>query len=383
MNSQVQQHDGKIAFLQLTRILLTNHPFFAQLLATLPKKASLELAFPFVLSWSKGKPILLYHNTNLSNLLKGENRAVEQILHELLHLLLIDCSFSKYEKNDRFFDAVMDIKVWSWLSLMVEKTPDYLQAFKPIFEEAQQMGVDELLLLVSNNKLYSEAALKIDQSHFLSHLYWKNNTNENRLIQWQLWWSQLKESLPVELLEQGLIQKLKIQSKLSQPLPWRIILRRFANNAVRTFNKNSLRRPSKRYGSIPGIVRKRRQKLLIIVDTSGSVEAAELQLFFNEIHWLYRQGAQIALLQADCKIQSILEYKGKMPKWIWGRGGTAFDPALTFANKNGPFDGVLYFTDGQGEVPLVICQYPLLWVFTANQKPEKFKDWQGQTAILQ
>lgn len=383
MNNRVQQHDGKTAFLQLTRILLASHPFFAQLLATLPKKISLELAFPFALSWSKGKPILLYHNTNLSNLLKDENRAVEQILHELLHLLLIDYSFSKHEKNDRFFDVIMDIKVWSWLSLMVEKTPDYLQAFKPIFEEAQQMGVDELLLLVSNNKFYSEAAMKIDQSHFLSHLYWKNNTNENRLIQWQLWWSQLKESLPVELLDQGLIQKLKIQSKLSQPLPWRIILRRFANNAVRTFNKNSLRRPSKRYGSIPGIVRKRRQKLLIIIDTSGSVEATELQLFFNEIHWLYRQGAQIALLQADCKIQSVLEYKGKMPKWIWGRGGTAFDPALVFANKKGPFDGVLYFTDGQGEVPSVVCQYPLLWVLTANQRSEEFKDWQGQIVILQ
>ena len=388
MNSEVKYKDCISPFFELTRYLLVSHPFFAQLLAALPKKEYSNLACPLSLSWFEGKPVLLYQNELLNQLLKEENKAVEYILHELLHLLFNHGAGSKNKgapknkENDQFYNIATDIQVWSWLSPMLHIIPDYLQCFRPIFEAIQQLDVEEIVILLSNNKIYKEAVLLVDPSHFVSHQYWLREDG-NYPVSWQLWWSQLKLSLPLDLLSHQFRQCLALQSKKSKSLPWPLLLRRFASNTSYTYNKNSLRRPSKRYGTVPGVVRKKRQNLLVIIDTSGSVEEQMLQLFFNEIHWLYRQGAQVTLLQADDEVQEITEYKGQIPKWIWGRGGTSFDPALKYANEKGAFDGVIYFTDGKGVEPSISCQWPLLWVIGGGKQEqiEKIRKWQGRLVI--
>ena len=385
MTSKTFKRDGNDSFLQLSRFLLVSHPFFAQLLAALVKQESPGLGFPITLSWRKGKPVLLYQNNLLNQLLKDENKAVEQALHELLHLLLAHSTLSRERTASPFIDAAADIQVWSWLDTMLGHTVDHIFFFHPLFEEARNLKIGEFANLLSQNRRYGNAIKLIPQSTFSSHEYWKNENDDNGIScdLWTSWWLQIRQSLPLDLLESKFRQKLALNINIIKPLPWRLVSRRFANNASRIFNKNSLRRPSKRYGVLPGIRRKRQQRLLVIIDTSGSVGEIELQSFFNEIHWLYRQGAQLTLVQADHKIQGVSIYEGQMPDWVWGRGGTSFDPALKFANESGAFDGVLYFTDGQGEMPSVICRYPLLWVLTANQKLEKFNDWQGQLVSLQ
>jgi len=61
---------------------------------------------------------------------------------------------------------------------------------------------------------------------------------------------------------------------------WRRILRLFAASSNSTYLKNTIRRPSKRYGTTPGIKVKRQQKLLLAIDTSGSVQKEEFLEFF-------------------------------------------------------------------------------------------------------
>ncbi|MEZ4919404.1 MAG: hypothetical protein R2792_09910 [Saprospiraceae bacterium] len=65
-------------------------------------------------------------------------------------------------------------------------------------------------------------------------------------------------------------------------LNWRVLLRLFASSASSTRLQNSIRRPSRRYGTNPGIRIRRRKRLLLAIDTSGSIGSEEFQAFFRK-----------------------------------------------------------------------------------------------------
>lgn len=154
------------------------------------------------------------------------------------------------------------------------------------------------------------------------------------------------------------------------PQDWQRILRLFAGAGQRTFLQNTLRKPSRRFGINPGIRIRNKHKLLVILDTSASVAEEEMQAFFQEIHHLWRLGAEISVLECDTQINNAYLYQGKAPKVVSGRGGTHFDAALDYANQKSSANAVLYFTDGLGNAPLVECRKPLLWVIVGKAAAE-------------
>ncbi len=146
-------------------------------------------------------------------------------------------------------------------------------------------------------------------------------------------------------------------------LPWRRLLRLFIAQSGRTHIKNTLSRPSKRYGTVPGTKVRRRHKLTIAVDTSGSVSDEDLQTFFGEIYAVWRRGATVQVVEADAAVARHYEYRGVTPKAVGGRGGTSFDPAIRWSNAN-VADGLVYFTDGFAPSPTIESRCPILWVIT-------------------
>ena len=72
-------------------------------------------------------------------------------------------------------------------------------------------------------------------------------------------------------------------------------------------------------------------KILVIIDTSGSVSDTDIEYLFAEIHSMYSIGAQVHILQADTQPSLYYQYTGNKP--IAGRGGTQFDPALQWLNE--------------------------------------------------
>jgi predicted metal-dependent peptidase len=152
---------------------------------------------------------------------------------------------------------------------------------------------------------------------------------------------------------------------------WRRILRLFASNSSKTRIANTIRRPSKRYGTNPGIQVKHKTRVLVALDTSASIKDGELKIFFNELYHLWRQGGEILVVECDTKIQRSYPYKGVLPEVIKGRGGTAFDDPIRFANTSYRPDAIFYFTDGFGPSPEIRSRQPLLWVITPEGiKPE-------------
>ena len=149
---------------------------------------------------------------------------------------------------------------------------------------------------------------------------------------------------------------------------WRRVLRIFATNSRRTYIFSTIHRVSKRYGTRPGIKVKQFQKIAVAVDTSGSVSEEDLGVFFSEIDAMYRQGAEIVVIECDAEVQRTYNYKGQLPTEVSGRGGTVFDPVFAFlrSNRLTHYDGCIYLTDGYAAEPSISPPCPLLWVITAH-----------------
>jgi predicted metal-dependent peptidase len=148
-------------------------------------------------------------------------------------------------------------------------------------------------------------------------------------------------------------------------LDWRRALRLFASSARRTRLAGTWQRESRRYHTIPGIRVKRYQRMAVIVDTSGSIADDDLAEFFAEIHAMWRQGAEVQVIECDAAVQRVYAYRGKVPDKVGGRGGTCFDPAfqhLRDTRHTQPWDGCVYLTDGVAPAPKVRPPCKLLWV---------------------
>lgn len=155
--------------------------------------------------------------------------------------------------------------------------------------------------------------------------------------------------------------------RLEGGLNWRVLLRRFATSARSSQIKNTMRRPSKRYGTFPGTKLKRRQRAAVVVDTSGSISERELSAFFGEIDRLHCAGAEIELMEADAAVQRRYPYRGQWPDDVKGRGGTCFDPALGEVRRDrARFDFCVYLTDGVAPAPTVAPGCSLLWLVVGN-----------------
>jgi predicted metal-dependent peptidase len=121
------------------------------------------------------------------------------------------------------------------------------------------------------------------------------------------------------------------------------------------------------------------------VDTSGSIGKEELSVFFNEVHHIWRQGAEIQVLECDAAVQRVYHYKGVPPEFVTGGGGTDFNPPITYGNENFRPDGLIYFTDGVAPAPTVTARFPLLWVISSygiDSTSEEFRVLPGRKAKL-
>jgi predicted metal-dependent peptidase len=151
-------------------------------------------------------------------------------------------------------------------------------------------------------------------------------------------------------------------------LDWKRTLRLFASSGYRTEVVATQRRMSKRFGTFPGIRIRRKQRLAVVIDTSGSIGEEVLEVFFREIHGIWKNDAEVMVIECDAAVQGTYPYKGKTTPAVKGGGGTSFDPALAWVSnsRNGTFDACIYLTDGYASAPEVRPRCPMLWVITAG-----------------
>jgi len=167
-------------------------------------------------------------------------------------------------------------------------------------------------------------------------------------------------------------------------IDWKTALRMFAlrrRAPTATFARPSRRFPH-RLGEVPGRAwsprAMSRPRLLVVIDTSMSMTDRELTEIAKQLVLLSEQ-ATITVAECDCDIQRVYPFEGKIAN-VAGRGGTDLCKAFqsSFLDTIRP-DGIVYFTDGQGETPREAPSVPTLWILT---KPFEFLCPWGERAEL-
>jgi predicted metal-dependent peptidase len=147
---------------------------------------------------------------------------------------------------------------------------------------------------------------------------------------------------------------------------WRSYFRRFAGTSTRTYTKKTRRKLNKRFQENPALKIKTKKNVLVGIDTSGSVSEKNLIEFFTEIQHMYKTGVAITIAEGDAGIHNIYEYKGKMPDFVKGRGGTDMNPFIEYFNEHREFNSLIILTDGYIGSNRIKSFKPTIMVITAD-----------------
>ena len=160
---------------------------------------------------------------------------------------------------------------------------------------------------------------------------------------------------------------IKIEEIVPPKFNWKNYLRRFTGISTKIFTKKIRRKENTKFPDMPGIKVKMKQKLMLAIDTSGSVSNDEVREFMNEMHHIYKTGVDITLVQCDTYIRDISEYKGTYDLKLHGRGGTDFTPVIEYFNENTSYTSLVYFTDGEAYTS-VNPRAKVLWVHSEQSE---------------
>jgi len=395
--------------------ILLSEPFYGHFMMGLPKEISDKIDTAAV-SLMNNQTIKLMVNADFWKSLNDEHR-YGLIKHEVLHIVLKHLFAMKRFSNKNLYNIAADIVVNQYISkeqlpeggitlerfeylepvynIKLERDKDVGYYYEKLSKVLKSQPKIPLSVYFQKNGDGSGKPSQIDLSDLLAnssqelerHKFWeefeKMSEGERKIAEYQA--NNLIKQTANRVrhkyknygnLPGGLVQMLEgILDSMKPKFNWRRILRLFAATSNSSYLKNTIRRPSKRYGTTPGIKVKRRNRLLLAIDTSGSIQMDELLEFFSEIYFIWRQGADIQIVECDTHIHNTFKYKGITPVKVHGRGGTSFDAPIKYANEEYRPDALVYFTDGFANPPVVLSRYPILWVITPNGLKEGEGVW--------
>jgi len=155
-----------------------------------------------------------------------------------------------------------------------------------------------------------------------------------------------------------------IRAAQRSKVQWQNQLREYIGTAVSSRTTFSLKTFDRRFGwPFPGIRQQYLDRVLVSVDTSGSVSDTMLSQILAEVNALTEHYA-VDLVMHDAEISyGPKPFDQKAIKFeMFGRGGTSFKPTMEVAKKGG-YNALIMLTDGEGDV----VDYPVgvnevIWV---------------------
>ena len=165
---------------------------------------------------------------------------------------------------------------------------------------------------------------------------------------------------------------------------WKAYFRRFIAASTSVVTKKTKRKESNRFIGMPGLKFNPKHKLLIAVDTSGSVSDKELANFMAELEFISKAGTKMTVLHCDAGIANVEEYSKKTSVTVYGRGGTDFNPPVEYLNRNKTkYTCLVYFSDGECVPPSIKTTKPILWVMTRGERAKyKEQKFPGDVVIM-
>ncbi len=267
-----------------------------------------------------------------------------------------------------------------FVGMYAEEVYEYLRA-EMIDNSDYSMEQEQQQITDADNDIYAEN-LQMQKEHTpdIDAKERENNTSEDKEEE-STSTSEI-ENLEEEMKEhfEQIFQKLKRQGNLpedmhfvvpeyfSHKVDWREFLYGYiASHAKTSYSFNP---PNMKYlyrGIYLPSLSSDLLKIIVAVDTSGSVDEELLSVFLGEVSAMMQQypNYEIDVITADAKVQS---YKTFLPGEaldydISGGGGTDFRPVFEFIDKHIDYPTLLlYFTDGKGTFPEEEPMYDVLWI---------------------
>ena len=377
--------------------MLVSEPFYAHLLSGIVRNVTDEIPTAAV-GLNNAKVTLYINETFFLKELTTFSSRVAVIKHETLHLLfkhLFRLDLNKY--NPKLFNIAADIVVnqfigkWdlpksavtlsSFPDLNLSKNESIEWYYKKILKLKNQVDNNE-----SKENSGSDSNFPIESGKSLKEIL--NNRSHSDHTKWGFSGESIVSRHSEAELDRLIVQtKQRVNPDQYSTLPnsiknlidliiekrnpkinWKRALSLFSASSRKTKIKFTSKRLSKRYGTRPGTKIKRNQKMAVAIDTSASIPLEEFNFFFSEIYSMWRCGAEIEVIECDDTIQKSYNFEGKFPKFIQGRGGTAFDPVFRHINKdrNISYDGCIYLTDGYANEPKIKPNCKVLWIVTPD-----------------
>ncbi|MFY7908797.1 MAG: DUF2201 family putative metallopeptidase [Emticicia sp.] len=377
--------------------LILKESFYGHFFTGLLKEVSTKVE-TMAVGTTANKMVKLYINPDFwTEVLNTPEFKYGVLKHEILHIVFKHIITSKKFPNKRIYNIAADIVVNQFIErnqlpegavlleqfdeLRLEKNKDVGYYYEKLLK-AWQKNIDSGKPFSARlNDLMTNQQWPLEMHDLWEKEFEKLTESERKIIE-----SVVNDVLTNAIkrvgnkgignLPLGLQEYLSsFISSLEPTIDWRRQLRIFGGSSIRTYLQNTIRRPSKRYGTTPGIKIKSRQKLLVAIDTSGSIDQEDLGEFFGELYHIWRQKAEILIVECDTHIHHQYFYKGLPPDQIHGRGGTAFDAPIQYANEKYLADAIIYFTDGYGPAPSIKNRKPILWLISSKGIDDKTSYW--------
>lgn len=397
--------------------VLLDYPFFGYILGRMKIISTVEERVKkYVVSG-----LSLYFNTNyvqsqIENNINWKERLKGDLIHLVLHLIY-NHNHRKIDRNTKLWAFAADIIVFQvMIELSVKSELGYeweIPSFNQIPEELLKLPTEKVYELLINALDETEQSSKQskdpddsnnkDELGGIIHVALNslNSSNSNKNLDPSNFNRNLcdMENLPeiqnrssdIETnndLIQGILRnayekskqrgeipgdiKIYLENEFEAKINWRSKL---ANYLQKTISVDTTWRiPNKRlidHGYYFPSTFRENIRLLIAIDTSGSIEKKVVQQFLSEIQMIMHQisNVKIIMVECDAEIQRITEYEygeNLNLRNYSGGGGTDFRPVFNLIEKL-DIDLLIYFTDGFGKYPdRIIREIPILWVITTD-----------------
>ena len=402
--------------------LLLKEPFYAHILATTIRKVDNDIATAAV-GLRENLILLMINETFFLKELKSTSERVAVIKHEVLHLVFKHLFRHGKSKNPELYNIAADLVVNQYIgqwklpdtAVTLKSFPDlnleeekqleyYYEKLSKLYAETQKNkntnadksnpgeSTNASMETDGSNEKYPHSAKKLEESYnskrHSDHSKWILKSESGNYFSDEKYVDpnslagveQTLNKILLTALERvpagnygsipsSIITTLeKIKQDYQPKINWKRILRIFNSTAGKTEIYHTNKRISKRFGTRPGIKIVQRRKIAVIIDTSGSIDNQTLTIFFSEIAQIYNSGTQVLIIECDAAVGKVYEYR-KNEQWkVSGGGGTNFDPAFNYINKNRNLriDACIYLTDGIAPQPKIKPRCRLLYVVTPD-----------------
>ena len=347
-----------------------------------------------------------------------ENGFTRDFMHSLLHCLFrhpFPDERTALPGNRELWDLACDIAVEA---LIGELEQDFLtcprqgeqQAMLHLLEAeiGKPLGAERIYRWL-REKSFSPEEIRTERMHFLGdqHGLWYTSAQGQMLLPEEITeeWEDLARK--TELLMEEMDEENALSARLGtihrRKIPYRAFLRKFVNQREILKNADEFdyvyyTYGLSLYGNIPLIEPleykedDRIRTIAVAIDTSGSVQGEAVQSFiehtcsilFDEA--LIADAMKIHLIQCDDRIRedTLIGSRQELAAYmqtttVKGLGQTDFRPVFTYLGgliaegKIRDFQGLLYFTDGQGIFPAKAPAFPT--AFILNREDAQVPEW--------